>query len=208
MKDFLLRQTAIGLVKETITKGEECPLFPIGSCMAPLICHKDRVIAKYTAADDVHLGDIVVYQVSSDRLFLHRVIYKRVNGGHVTLLTKADNLLLAEPPITADRILAKVTAVEKGSRTIRLDSKSSCFFNRWLARYSYCIHLLASHLRSLKRALARNKKYPVLNLIQKALQKVSSSLAKFLVNLIFLVQKEIRQEGSNNRKKRRYRVRS
>ena len=201
MKDFLLRQTAIGLVKEVIAKEEKCLLFPIGSCMTPLICHKDRVIAQRTAVDDIHLGDIILYQVSSDRLFIHRNIHKTVDDGQVILFTKADNLLFAEPPITADRILAKITAVEKSFRTIRLDTKLSRFLNRWLARYSYAIHILSFQLRSLKRALFSNKKSPLFNLAQKALQKVSSSLAKFLVNLMFLAQKEMRQEGSNNRKR-------
>ena len=143
-------------------------------------------MVKRPAVDDIHLGDIVVYQVSNDQLFVHRIIHKTVDGGHITLLTKADNLLLAEPPITADRILAKVTAVEKSSRTIRLDARLSRVLNRWLARYSYGIHLLSAELRSLKRTLSSNKKCPVFNLAQIALQKASSSLAKFLINLTFL----------------------
>ena len=153
--------------------------------MTPLICHKDRVTAERTAVEDIRLGDIVLYQVSRDQLAVHRIIHKTLCDHQATLLTKADNLLFAEPPISTDRILARVIAVEKSMRTIRFDSRLSHFFNRWLARYSYGIHLLASELRSLKRALVRDKKYPILDLAQKTLRTISNSLAWSLVNLTF-----------------------
>jgi hypothetical protein len=83
--------------------------------MRPFLRHGD--VVSVVRVDPAHLavGDVVCYEREPGRLTLHRVVGR--DPAH--LVTKGDALDWVES-VAADRILGKVTAVERGGRLGRI----------------------------------------------------------------------------------------
>lgn len=93
--------------------------------MIPFLLDGDLVQVVPTEGRDIRVGDVICYETSPERLFLHRVIGR--DGER--FVAKGDALAFSE--IVAPRqVLGKAVVIERHGRTRRLDSKPAQWANR------------------------------------------------------------------------------
>lgn len=107
------------LFQEEINAGRSFTFTPNGTSMLPFIRGgKDRV--RLSPIDRVKKGDVVFYRRRPEEFVLHRVI--RVRGEDLTLC--GDNQFYLERGVKKEQIIARLTAIEKNGKEVRLDSLS------------------------------------------------------------------------------------
>ncbi len=113
-----------------------------GECMAPLIRKGDIVLSIPVA--DIHLGDIVV--IAGTIPAVHRVVNVSKSGN---LLTKGDNSLTFDLPVTQNDLLGKVIAIIKKDRsTIYIQGRRWSTKNYLMAWYSRGCYTLCKFARN------------------------------------------------------------
>ena len=86
--------------------------------MLPLIRSGD--IVQVCPAEQYRAGDILLYERGS-RWFVHRLVRVQAAAVPRLLIFRGDALREHDAAVSPDSVLGKVTQVERGSRTIRLD---------------------------------------------------------------------------------------
>ena len=106
--------------------------------MHPVIRSGDRLHVQ--PADDARVGEIVL-TIADRGLTVHRLVESA--QGHI--VTRGDNLEVADAPLPPSHLLGRVTALERGNRrlVIRPASRSAMAIRRMLRRG----RMLASSLR-------------------------------------------------------------
>ena len=98
----------IPIIRETTAQGKMVEMSVTGSSMLPLL--KDRVSSvRLVKADDLKVGDIVLFQRNDDHYVLHRII--AIRGGVYDIV--GDNQRLPDRNIPAASIIAKVSAYNR-----------------------------------------------------------------------------------------------
>lgn len=107
----------IELMRAVRDKGASFRFRAAGFSMSPFIKDGDVITVAPLKSGRPHTGDVVafVHPVSS-RLVVHRVVQKRDRG----YVIKGDATGEADGLVPQDRLLAQVTAVERGGRHVRL----------------------------------------------------------------------------------------
>ncbi len=106
------------VVRDTLKECNSVTLLVRGTSMYPILFPGDRVIVTRVDFQNVRTGDIIVFEGRAD-VFTHRVI-KTTRGA---LLSKGDNSIFPDPPITDRNLMGKVTAYERNGRQIPLSGK-------------------------------------------------------------------------------------
>ncbi|CAG1023006.1 signal peptidase I [Methylococcales bacterium] len=100
---------------------EEQHFIPITGCsMLPLIRSGDIVLVEH-GCTGVRLGDIVVFRFKS-KLIAHRVLHKYEGNFGPIFITKGDNVLHFDPPISNKEIVGRVLTIKRGVRYMSLDT--------------------------------------------------------------------------------------
>lgn len=100
---------------------EEQHFVPItGGSMLPLIRDGDHVLVVHGCAV-VRRGDVVVFR-REGQLIAHRALRICSGDAGLTFVTKGDNAFQFDPPLSADEIVGRVLAVERGGRYMSLDT--------------------------------------------------------------------------------------
>ena len=100
-----------------------------GSSMLPVIESGDSVLIESGAAGLLP-GHLVVFR-QGDGLVGHRLLSKVSGKG--LLLTKGDNALRTDPLVAEDEIIGRVIAVQRGDKTLSLNSSSWRLAGRLIA---------------------------------------------------------------------------
>ena len=107
-----------------------------GECMSPLIRKNDLVLS--VPAVKIEIGDIVV--IPGPTPAVHRVVTIS-NNDH--LLTKGDNSLNLDCPVTRQDLTGKVIAiVKKDNKPIYIQGRSWKIKNYLMAKYSFASYLV------------------------------------------------------------------
>ena len=105
-----------------------------GNCMWPIIRKGDWVIVELILTDTgIQIGEIVLMDRGVD-FVVHRLV--RINGSEV--ITHGDWTRLPDPPMKKEKILGKVTLIDKSWCRLRLTNPIMHCINRVL----YCISSL------------------------------------------------------------------
>jgi hypothetical protein len=98
-------------------------LIPItGNSMLPLIREGDQVLVVH-GRNSVRRGDVVVFR-RQGQLIAHRVLRIDDDEGQAAFLVKGDNLSTFDPLVDPGAVLGRVLAVQRGNRSLALDSTS------------------------------------------------------------------------------------
>ncbi len=100
--------------------GEQHFIPITGNSMLPLIRDGDHVLVAHGCAG-LRRGDVVVFR-HEGRLIAHRVLCIYDGDARPTFVTKGDNAPQFDSPLSADEIVGRVLAVERGSRYMPLDT--------------------------------------------------------------------------------------
>lgn len=111
---------------------EEQHFIPITGCsMLPLIRSGDIVLVAH-GCTDVRRGDIVVFRYKS-KLIAHRVLRIYEDNVGPIFITKGDNVLHFDPPLSKKEIVGRVLAIKRGGRYMSLDTSISRVLGYFIA---------------------------------------------------------------------------
>lgn len=104
-----------------------------GFSMWPFLKEGEKLIIKKTKAQDLRIGDIILYRLDS-QLVCHRLIRKdsEVRKGYL-IYTRGDNGGKLEGPVASEAILGMAIAVIKNNRIISLSGWRRVFLNPLIA---------------------------------------------------------------------------
>jgi len=117
-----------------------------GKSMSPFLRGGEIVHIKRVHPGTLKRGDLVLFRNEDRLLLLHRVIdWKRGTNGRITFQTLGDRLFRPDDPVPGDRLLGKVSRIEKRGpghriRMMNLEDPGWVFLSRVLA----FIHLVKS----------------------------------------------------------------
>ena len=121
--------------------------------MVPFLWDGDVALVTPTAGTEIGLGDVVCYETSPGRLFLHRVIAREGDR----FVAKGD-ALSAVDILDRAQVLGRVVAVHRHGSIRRFDTRVGRWRNRVIAAVStlipFCV-ALAIRLRRVLRAASR-----------------------------------------------------
>ena len=123
MKGIALRWPAGGCVRDSasfidlaqslLSRGHHVRFRAVGASMSPAIRDGARITVAPLGQLPVRIGDIVLYRHGEGAL-VHRVVALRSRSGRaVALVPRGDAADLSDAPITPDRVLGRVVAVER-----------------------------------------------------------------------------------------------
>ena len=146
--DFNLEEY-VPIIKEVIESGGEFRLYPRGTSMLPLLRQgKDSVIL--VAPQKPQKRDILFYKRANGQFVLHRVVGIAKDGSCIMC---GDNQSELEKGITADMIIASVSAIYKGEKRIEKNA-----FGRKIYELFWCIMPFRKLLFFFRRILSKIKR--------------------------------------------------
>lgn len=146
------KDTLTLLINEELSAGKVFHLMVSTLSMFPLIKAEDEIIVRKGSIDTLRCGDIVVFQKDRE-LYTHRFLCKKKPGSKIKLITKGDNSLVIDEPISEEELSGKVTGIKRGNKFIDLESKSWKIANSLIGTLSYLEWILFNALRNFKRML-------------------------------------------------------
>lgn len=135
MEDSRYTKLIEHVILEQLAKGKTFTFTLTGNSMHPLIRKGDRVHIQGCDPPDLSAGDIITYR-NDDLYVTHRVVWITKKGNDIKLITKGDNEIISDPPVSPVRILGKVVGIGGANRTLNLESTSWRFMNRLLGVFS------------------------------------------------------------------------
>ena len=105
------------LLCAVLDKGKPFRFEAKGGSMSPFIRNGNIITVSPVHFPDLALGDVAAFKhASNDRLIVHRIVGKRENS----LIVKGDNLPSSDGPIFPDRVLGRITKIERNGKSVRL----------------------------------------------------------------------------------------
>lgn len=125
-----IEETALSLLAEQIHSHKPF-VFEVSSAysMSPFLRIGDQISTVKSTLEDLSLGDILIFR-TRDNFCVHRFLYKykpknrknpRSHNSYL-LITKGDNLINPDYPLTEDQIFGKAITIRRGIREIHLEN--------------------------------------------------------------------------------------
>jgi len=90
-----------------------------GGSMYPLIRWTDHLLVKKTPAENLRIGDIIVFQVASGKPVCHRITRIEYQDGVLQIYARGDRNVHEEGPLSVECIAGKVIAIGKKTGSMR-----------------------------------------------------------------------------------------
>lgn len=113
---------ACNLVGDAVRTFGRVRLRVSGTSMVPAILPGDMVTVERAGADEVSIGDVVVF-VRDGRLVAHRAITTSDTCGEPRLVTRGDRMRKNDSAVSSSELLGKITSVERAGRQVRLRTR-------------------------------------------------------------------------------------
>ena len=97
--------------EEILQIGGNVAVKPTGSSMYPVIVTGDKL--RISPPAELHKGDIILFR-SGDLMVCHRLIRILRKDGKISYQTRGDSYLSPDEPVSAERVVGKVTHIERG----------------------------------------------------------------------------------------------
>jgi signal peptidase I len=129
MKDLQYQKIIDHLILRQLRDGKGVALRVSGNSMYPLIRQGDSIRLEKCTAGTLAIGDIITFKKDGN-YFTHRLVWttKRANG--IRLITKGDNEINTDSPVSPNHIVGKAVAIKRANRTLHLESPFWRFVNR------------------------------------------------------------------------------
>jgi hypothetical protein len=128
------------LFAQVVSRCGNAKLKALGTSMVPSIWPGDTLIVEREQVSGLGAGDIAVY-LRSGRLFAHRVI-RAVNEPAAVLVTRGDAMDRDDPPVLADEIVGRVTAIVPGPRLTNRIRRAMAALRNAIPIFSLAVLLL------------------------------------------------------------------
>lgn len=144
-----------------------------GFSMHPFLKNGDRVIVKKVRAQDLRIGDIILYAgTSNNQNVCHRLVKKTESPHGMILFTRGDAGGFSSEPISEDNLIGQVTGVIRNGKVKNLNTKLQITINRFIAKFYVFFRPVDMRLRGFLRRLwvllkanyhtAKPQKFPAL----------------------------------------------
>jgi signal peptidase I len=134
MKDPRYQTIINDLILGELGNGKQITLRVSGKSMHPLIRHGDSIRIVKCAPGLLAIGDIITFK-KKGIYFTHRVLWKTKKGNRITLITKGDNEINTDSPVSPNHILGKAVAIGRANRKLHLETPYWRFVNRLLGTF-------------------------------------------------------------------------
>jgi len=118
------------LATEVLRSSGSLRLQVTGWSMLPSVWPGDTLVIERATCNAVSEGDIVLFG-RDQRLFVHRVV-TRPSAQAKEILTRGDAMTAADPPVSGDELLGKVSFILRNGRRVK-PSRSLRFSGRAIA---------------------------------------------------------------------------
>ncbi len=147
----------IKLGEEILRSGGSIRLRVLGTSMLPSVWPGDIVNIEGRDVGAVGCGDIVLYEADGS-FFVHRVIGKSGDKGHMQWITRGDSMPQADPTVTEPHVLGRVSSIRRGGRTMTAKRSLTLFMHvaGWMLCHSDSLRSFALRLHSVR--IQRRKK--------------------------------------------------
>ena len=122
------------LILEELLNGKEVGLRVSGRSMHPLIRQGDSIRLEKCSAGTLAIGDVITFK-KDGHYFTHRLLWTTKQANGIRLITKGDNEINTDPPVSPVSVIGKVASIQRGNRTLRLNTPFWCFINRCLGLF-------------------------------------------------------------------------
>jgi signal peptidase I len=137
----------IGLLSAVLEKGSRFRFRAAGFSMAPFVRDGDIITVSPLRSRVPRLGDLVAFtSPGKDRLLVHRVVARKNDA----LLVKGDNLVCPDGLVPLNRLLGRVSRIERNGKRILLGLGPEKAVIALLARQNRLRSVLAAAHRSLR----------------------------------------------------------
>jgi signal peptidase I len=118
------------LILGHLGNGKKIALRVSGRSMNPLMREGDPIHIEKCDLRALSSGDIITFK-TDDVYVTHRVLWVLKKGGTVRFITKGDNEITPDPPVSPHQILGKVVDLGRTDHIIHLERPSWRFINRF-----------------------------------------------------------------------------
>jgi len=148
------KNTLTVLINEELNSGKVFCFVISTLSMLPLIKPEDEIVVRKHSLNTLKRGDIIVFEKYRE-LYTHRLLYRRMSDSKIELITKGDNSLIIDEPISEKGLLGKVIRIKRGNKSINLESKFWKIMNNLTGTLSYLEWTVFSFLRGIKRLILK-----------------------------------------------------
>lgn len=110
------------LSAEVLRMGKSIRFEARGTSMQPILRDGDILVVAPLAAGWAKLGDVVLCQVTDEKLFIHRVIQRRTAGEGIQYLVKGDHVPAPDAWISGDQVYGRVVSAERDNFHINMNN--------------------------------------------------------------------------------------
>jgi len=116
------------IAAELLRRGAYVRFLAIGASMQPTIEDGELITVAPVAPESVKRGDILLYQ-NERGVFAHRVVgvvtgtLPLLQGDCPLFLLRGDASVSCDPPVAREQVIGQVVAVQRGERSLALDSR-------------------------------------------------------------------------------------
>jgi signal peptidase len=150
MREVTLKHTEISdISNEVLERGGLFRFKAHGSSMYPFIQDGDVLTIQPVEIDSLKKGDVAFYRSRGNRVIVHRVIGKNSTDGQLVLRMRGDSVLSATEHVPAERLLGRVTSIERGQKIVQLDEKFWKLVSLiWITSYPLGVAFLKTETKS------------------------------------------------------------
>ena len=131
MEDIRYQEVIHHLILGHLGNGNKIALRVSGRSMYPLMRDGDPIYIEKCDPKELSIGDIITFK--KDGLYVtHRVLWLTKKGNGIRLITKGDNEINTDPPVSPVSVLGKVASIQRGNRTLHISTPFWRFANRLL----------------------------------------------------------------------------
>lgn len=130
MEDLRYQKIIDHLIQEELGNGKKITLRVSGDSMHPLMREGDPIHIEKCDPKELSIGDIITFK-KDDVYVTHRVLWVLKKGDTIRFITKGDNEINADPPVSPKHILGRAVAIRSANRTLHLETPFWRFINRF-----------------------------------------------------------------------------
>lgn len=104
--------------------------------MYPFIRSGDILKIAPIGAEEIKPGDVIFYRFGDERIAAHRVLKRSIRSGRIVFIVKGDSVPDSGQNVYSNDVLGRVITIERGDRSIVLDSGLNRFVSILYARVS------------------------------------------------------------------------
>ena len=124
-----LHRVVTEIINADLSAGDALQLKVISQSMSPLMQRGDAVRVEIAPLEQISRGEVVLVQRENDYL-THRLIHKSAQKWQ----TKGDNNRLPDPPASGNRLIGRVTRIQRGDKITSLQTRKWQIINLLLAQ--------------------------------------------------------------------------